>query len=458
MPTRTIALKATETTANISRSPHRVPLEALQMLTQSVSKCNQDYIQPLPFKEDEQKKSPLALLAATCSSIGKTEPSKEAFGFEAEKSSQTRKISEDERRSSFKPYKSSAGEMQKMDDMGSEKAGFRAPTKENSASVSPVASSKEEGAKISVLSYPVGDDARCGSHSSPQSRVCGMLLEPSQQTFGVHSLHKDYGTGCVHPASIVPFKGSIQPYPTPTGQDTIPSTLKTHGGITSSLPLSFPTSFPQCGCGFCSPHSGDTSPALSSIGTSRHLQLHNPGSTPYMDYLQRTVCRDVNCTTCKPQFSPYTFPYPIPQCGPHCTQCDGVKTEQTPQSALPCLSYPHSMALYKTGAPDETSPYVCNWVAGSKHCGKSFTTSEDLFQHLRTHTQSGSQSSFPYGQSTCNIHGCPCKLRASPLHSSIHSARYRPYYYKPPAFPVPPTGCYSSPYPLQGYEAHRIFK
>lgn len=51
MPTRTIALKATESSAETSRSPsHRVPLEALQMLTQSVSKCNQEYIQPLPFK------------------------------------------------------------------------------------------------------------------------------------------------------------------------------------------------------------------------------------------------------------------------------------------------------------------------------------------------------------------------------------------------------------------------
>jgi len=47
MPTRTIALKATESSPEISR---RVPLEALQMLTQSVSKCNPEYIQPLPFK------------------------------------------------------------------------------------------------------------------------------------------------------------------------------------------------------------------------------------------------------------------------------------------------------------------------------------------------------------------------------------------------------------------------
>lgn len=429
------------------------------MLTQSVSKCNQEYIQPLPFKEEEQKKSPLALLAATCSSIGKSEASKETGeSTELDNTSQGRKISEDETRSSFKPYKHTAGEIQKIDDMNAEKAGFRAPSKENNTSNSPVTSTKEERTKNSVLSYPSSNETHCGSHSSTQNRVCSMYLDPSQQTFGVHSIHKDCGTGCVHPTSILPFKGSIQPYPTlPTGQDSGSPSLKTHG-LPTSMPLNFPTSFPQCGCGFCSPHTGDTAPILNNMGAGRHLQLHNPASTPYMDYLQRTaVCRDVNCTNCKPQFSPYAFSNPIPQCGPHCTQCDGVKTEQTPQSPFPCFTYPHNMALYKPGAPDETSPYVCNWVAGSKHCGKSFTTSEDLFQHLRTHTQAGSQVSSPYAQSTCNVHGCPCKLRTSPLQSSLQSARYRPYYYKPPGFPAAPTGCYS-PYPLHGYDAHRLFK
>lgn len=423
------------------------------MLTQSVSKCNQEYIQPLPFKDEDQKKSPLALLAATCSSIGKTEPSKETA---EDNASRDRKISDDETRSSFKPYKHTAGE--KVDDMNNEKAGFRAPSKENNSSVSPVTSGKEERVKSTSLQYPSSDDSHCGTHPLSQNRVCGMFLDPSQQAFGVHSLHKDCGAGYVHPTSILPFKtGTIQPYPMSTGQDPVSPSLKTHG-LASSMPLNFPTSFPQCGCGYCSPYPGDTSPALSSIGAGRHqFQLHSPGSTPYMDYLQRTVCRDVNCTNCKPQFSPYAFPSPMSQYGPHCTQCDNVKTEQNPQSPFSCFGYPHSMALYKPGTTDEASPYVCNWVAGSKHCGKSFTTSEDLFQHLRTHTQAGTQGSSPYAQTNCNVHGCPCKLRTSPLQSNLHSARYRPYYYKPPVFPSAPTSCYS-PYPLHAYEAHRLFK
>lgn len=171
------------------------------MLTQSVSKCNQEYIQPLPFKDEDQKKSPLALLAATCSSIGKTEPSKETA---EDNASRDRKISDDETRSSFKPYKHTAGE--KVDDMNNEKAGFRAPSKENNTSLSPVTSGKEERVKSTSLQYPSSDDSQCGNHSASQNRVCGTFFDPSQQAFGVHTLHKDYGAGCVHPASILPFK------------------------------------------------------------------------------------------------------------------------------------------------------------------------------------------------------------------------------------------------------------
>lgn len=131
--------------------------------------------------------------------------------------------------------------------MSAEKAGFRAPSKENNTSISPVTSSKEERAKSSSLQYPTSDEGHCGSS---QSRVCGMFLDPSQQSFGVHSLHKECGAGCVHPASILPYKTTIQPYPMPSGQDSVSSSLKTHG-LASSMPLNFPTSFPQCGCGFC---------------------------------------------------------------------------------------------------------------------------------------------------------------------------------------------------------------
>lgn len=50
MPTRTHNYRNSEELAERSPRTKQVPLEALQMLTQSVSKCNQEYIHPLPFK------------------------------------------------------------------------------------------------------------------------------------------------------------------------------------------------------------------------------------------------------------------------------------------------------------------------------------------------------------------------------------------------------------------------
>ncbi|KAK3755744.1 hypothetical protein QZH41_019979, partial [Actinostola sp. cb2023] len=137
MPTKTFGLRQVDHSEKISPGI-RVPLEALQMLTQSVSKCNQDYIQPLPLKEDEQKKSPLALLAATCSSIGKAEPTKTAEP-ERDNTSLSTKISSDETRSSFKPYKQSAEKGEEM----TEKTGFRSPSKENISRASPTESKDE---------------------------------------------------------------------------------------------------------------------------------------------------------------------------------------------------------------------------------------------------------------------------------------------------------------------------
>ena len=42
-----------------------------------------------------------------------------------------------------------------------------------------------------------------------------------------------------------------------------------------------------------------------------------------------------------------------------------------------------SSAVDPTGS---LRPYVCNWISADHYCGKRFTSSEELLQHLRTHT------------------------------------------------------------------------
>ncbi|XP_031555438.1 zinc finger protein 503-like [Actinia tenebrosa] len=457
MPTKTFGLRPVEHSENLSQG-NRVPLEALQMLTQSVSKCNQDYIQPLPLKDDEQKKSPLALLAATCSSIGKAEPAKTAEP-ERDNTSLSTKISSDETRSSFKPYKQTGEKGEEM----TEKASFRTPSKENTSRASPT-DTKDEPSKLTGFPYSVSEgEGHCGFVHSQASRGCGLVVESGQAGQNLQSLHKECGGNCSHPSTLIPFKGSL-PYP-PALVGLEQSALKSHG-IPTSLGSIAPI-YPQCACVFCSPH-GESAAAAAAQGiplpqaSSRPLQLHTP-ATPYVDYLQRTICRDANCTNCRAQVSPYGLASPVQQCGPHCVQCENIKTPEQSSTPYSCF-YPHNLAMFKS-TQDEAHPYVCNWVSGAKHCGKSFSTSEDLFQHLRSHTQLGNSVSPPVPQPapSCNVHGCPCKLQGS--QASLHASRYRPYYYKPSVIPSPPTApisCYStSPYgPIHSlaYDPHRLFK
>lgn len=356
------------------------------------------------------------------------------------------KISSDETKSSFKPYKQSPEKEEEM----TEKSGFRSPSKENTSRSSSV-ETKEERSKGLQYSESEG---HCGYVHSQQNRVCGMAVDAGQgQT--VHSLHKECGGSCnVHPSNLIPFKGAM-PYPPPMASPEH-AALKSHGVPTSNVS----SMYPQCACVFCTPH-GENAAAQA---LSR--PLHGP-ATPYMDYLQRTICRDANCTNCRTPMNPYGLQAPVQQCGPHCMQCDNM-TKPTEQSAGPySCYYPHSLAMFKS-VQEEGHPYVCNWVSGAKHCGKSFATSEDLFQHLRTHTQLGNNSvspPIPQPSAPCTIHGCPCKLQQGPVQSSFHSSRYRPYYFKPSLVPGPPPAsinCYSnSPYGSLhslAYDPHRLFK
>jgi hypothetical protein len=44
-------------------------------------------------------------------------------------------------------------------------------------------------------------------------------------------------------------------------------------------------------------------------------------------------------------------------------------------------------AAAASSASQQQRPYICNWIVGDNYCGKKFQNSEELLQHLRTHTQ-----------------------------------------------------------------------
>lgn len=88
------------------------------------------------------------------------------------------------------------------------------------------------------------------------------------------------------------------------------------------------------------------------------------------------VCKDPYCTGC--QFSQHNqqMMLGVP-CPSGCTQCEHQK-------------YGLAMAMSGLQANNPYSqldrPYLCSWIVGDSYCGKRCATSEELLQHLRTHT------------------------------------------------------------------------
>lgn len=89
------------------------------------------------------------------------------------------------------------------------------------------------------------------------------------------------------------------------------------------------------------------------------------------------VCKDPYCTGC--QFSQHNqqMLLGIP-CQAGCTQCEQQK-------------YGMAMAAMSGLSPNNPyaqvdRPYMCSWVVSDGYCGKRCSTTDELMQHLRTHT------------------------------------------------------------------------
>lgn len=433
----------------------------------------------------DAKKSPLALLAQTCSAIGADSPnpklisaaekaslkSSHKHGSESSRdkvspaSSLSANSTEVPVKASFKPYESCLTSRDKT----------RSPEDRTSRVRTPVSS------KGSAATTPV--QPRCASnHSSSSQRTSPhQRKSPSEKSTDRTSPSQTSPLTPKANGDAISTNGSLH---SPTGAKIGYSpTVFTSTGEFGVKDLPLGTFKPGQGIPVSSsaflgglPTHGFPLPAdlmTSGLLAAQHHALKTGALNPYLSYARLKAgagdaCRDPYCTGCS--LSAHLLGGFKPgACPAGCAQCDHAKTPSFPPPGHPAAAYAHAQLAALAAASQ--LPYVCSWVAGdSAYCGKRFAGSDELLQHLRGHAAAlgeagaslGSLSSAGSALSALGSSGShPLLPRAYPTPPlSPLAPRFHPY--SKPAhlmqhpqlpFPLPPhpsLAAYFPPYPLFG--------
>lgn len=418
-----------------------VVLEGGGMLSGGNQYIQPDYLSPLPTVLDA-KKSPLALLAQTCSQIGADSPnskpllssldkkkteSRTSPGAARDKSDKhSQRSTPSDNKLAFKPYENNVVSKRVDDTRPSSQKSVdndkKSPLSDRK-SASPCAISNNNGSGNSGSNTPNTDAGKASpeGHKSSTPSASPIIRSGLEILQG----HKESSMGAYKPG-------------------TLPSSLA--GGLPNHLSSFYPPGLEHA-----------TNPAFrppfpGAPFSHHHAMLGYPGASPgpYLSYARvKTpsggealvpVCKDPYCTGC--QFSlqnqQLLMSGAAGPCPSGCTQCDHQK-------------YNLAMAMSSFGAqsslayPSLGRPYVCNWIAGDAYCGKRFVTSEELLQHLRTHTS----TSDPSTTSAASLLNHSALLSSAALRSGypsaplspLSAARYHPY-----AKPGLPSSLAASPY------------
>ncbi|XP_071985881.1 zinc finger protein 503 [Engystomops pustulosus] len=483
------------------RQAGRLPIKVLKMLTaRSGHILHPEYLQPLPSTpvspiELDAKKSPLALLAQTCSQIGKPDPtpsklssvSGSSASADKEAKSGPLKLSDigAEDKSSFKPYSKPP---EKKEAASGDKSGFRVPsaacppfTPRTGSPGSPRTPPPASDCKGSGESGDKKEGEQCAKsgaaehgrlsaelppvHPEPGCKSLSAAPSPTPVSSSSSSSGSVLGSGLVAPVS--PYKPGHTVFPLPPAGMSYPGAL-------SGAYAGYPPQFLAHGVSLDPSKGGSLVGAqLGSLGCSSKSAASSPltGASP-PSVMTASLCRD-----------PYCLSY-------HCTSQLGAGAPCShdlkagyplvyPSHALHGVSPPslpgHPLYPYGFMLPNDPLPHVCNWVSATGPCDKRFSTSEELLGHLRTHTAFPgaadkllpgypSSSSLAAAAMACHMHMPGAGASHSPLtlrsphhhHLGLSSSRYHPYSKSPlpsggAPVPVPAaSGHYYSPYALYG--------
>lgn len=427
------------------RQANRLPIKILKMLTARAGHIlHPEYLQPLPSTpvspiELDAKKSPLALLAQTCSQIGKPDPpsasklSSSSGSSSGDKEAKAPLKMSDlgaEDKSSFKPY----NKPEKKDSSGAsaERNGFRVP----SATCQPFTPRTSSPSSVTSAS-PLPSDAKEKEEkkddrpdSVPRTVAEeGTKTAPDPAPPTSSSASGSAGLGLVAPVS--PYKPGPGPvFSLPAAGVSYPGSLAGYGYAQPFLAPGMtldPKSSSASGGGLLGQFA-----SLGAKGGSPLAGASPPGLVP-------GLCRDPFCL------------------GFHCTglssgpSCDTLKSGYPLMYAPPAthaqLHSAHSFpghALYSYGlVHNEPLPHACNWVSANGACDKRFGTSEELLAHLRTHTAFSSDKLMPGYHSngsslavaaamaaSCHVHvpsSSPGALALRGSHHALSLSRYHPY-------------------------------